>query len=190
MFESIEEIPEREGVNCEHCKRPTHHQRRMSVSTAPPILIIHLKRFKIINNTKKKIDQYVDYPLYDLDLSPFLGSSSNSSSSSSIYDLYGLINHYGSINGGHYTSLIKNERTNVWWQYDDSSVKPIGESKVRSLHAYILFYKRRDIMGKRLEEVFPSITLERDMFRGKPVKLKREYGAKMFGYLWEVRRED
>jgi hypothetical protein len=26
--------------------------------------------------------------------------------------LYGIINHYGSINGGHYISFIKNERTN------------------------------------------------------------------------------
>jgi len=72
MFESIEEIPVREGVNCEKCKKPTHHQRKISVSKAPPILIIHLKRFKIINNTKKKIDQYINFPLYDLDMAPFL----------------------------------------------------------------------------------------------------------------------
>jgi hypothetical protein len=25
MFESVEEIPVREGVNCEKCKKPTHH---------------------------------------------------------------------------------------------------------------------------------------------------------------------
>lgn len=25
MFESVEEIPVREGINCEKCKVPTHH---------------------------------------------------------------------------------------------------------------------------------------------------------------------
>lgn len=74
MFESVEEIPVREGINCEKCKVPTHHQRKISVSKAPPILIIHLKRFKIINNTRRKIDQYINFPLYDLDMSPFLSS--------------------------------------------------------------------------------------------------------------------
>jgi len=49
MFESVEEIPEKEGVKCEKCKRSTHHSRKMGVQKAPPILFIHLKRFKIIN---------------------------------------------------------------------------------------------------------------------------------------------
>jgi hypothetical protein len=49
MFESVEEIPEKEGVKCEKCKRSTHHSRKMGVQKTPPILIIHLKRFKIIN---------------------------------------------------------------------------------------------------------------------------------------------
>jgi ubiquitin C-terminal hydrolase len=49
MFESSEEIPEKEGLNCDSCRKPTHHTRKMGVSKAPPILVIHLKRFKIIN---------------------------------------------------------------------------------------------------------------------------------------------
>lgn len=49
MFESVEEIPIKEGVRCEKCHRATPHSRKMGVQKTPPILIIHLKRFKIIN---------------------------------------------------------------------------------------------------------------------------------------------
>ena len=49
MFEGVEDIFEKEGVKCDKCHVPTHHTKKMGVSRAPPILIIHLKRFKIIN---------------------------------------------------------------------------------------------------------------------------------------------
>lgn len=75
-------------------------------------------------------------------MSPFLQHNEERKASDEKYDLYAIINHYGSINGGHYTSFVKNERTNTWLQYDDSYVKEVLESKVRSQFAYILFYKR------------------------------------------------
>jgi hypothetical protein len=31
MFESVEEIPIKEGVKCEKCKKPTAHSRKMGV---------------------------------------------------------------------------------------------------------------------------------------------------------------
>jgi len=49
MFEQVEVISEREGILCDTCRVPTRHTKKMGVSKAPPILIIHLKRFKIIN---------------------------------------------------------------------------------------------------------------------------------------------
>jgi len=36
------------------------------------------------------------------------------------------------MNGGHYTAFVKNEFNNNWYDYDDSFVKDIPESKVRS----------------------------------------------------------
>lgn len=56
MFEGVEDICEREGLKCDRCRVPTHHTKKMGVARAPPILIIHLKRFKIVNGNKKKID--------------------------------------------------------------------------------------------------------------------------------------
>ena len=53
------------------------------------------------------------------------------------------MNHYGGMNGGHYTSVVQSGGS--WYEYDDSLVEKITETKVKSSAAYILFYKRRDV---------------------------------------------
>ena len=84
------------------------------------------------------------------------------------YDLYGIINHFGSLHFGHYTSLIKNLQENKWYQYDDSHRSFVPEDQIHKESAYILFYIRKDVQNKsRLDDIFPH--LARDMFPGKPV---------------------
>ena len=55
-------------------------------------------------------------------------------------------NHFGTMSGGHYTATVRNERTNEWLYYDDSSVKAYTESDVVPRSAYILFYRRKDLI--------------------------------------------
>jgi len=43
------------------------------------------------------------------------------------YDLYGIINHYGSLTGGHYMSVVKNVQTNEWFQYNDQKRSAVSE---------------------------------------------------------------
>ena len=38
------------------------------------------------------------------------------------YDLYAVSNHYGSLNGGHYTATCLNSIKNKWYYFDDSRV--------------------------------------------------------------------
>ena len=45
------------------------------------------------------------------------------------YELFGICNHRGSINGGHYTASVKNI-SNQWVNYDDNNVKIAGKSGV------------------------------------------------------------
>jgi ubiquitin C-terminal hydrolase len=61
------------------------------------------------------------------------------------YDLYGIINHYGSLSMGHYISVIKNLEDNKWYQYDDSHRALISEDQIQKEAAYILFYVRKDV---------------------------------------------
>lgn len=83
------------------------------------------------------------------------------------YDLYGVVNHFGGINSGHYMCYVKNERgaASQWLQYDDSYVKPVAESRVRSEFAYILFYRRKDLAGLPLDRVYRTVEAG-DWFRG------------------------
>jgi len=100
------------------------------------------------------------------------------------YDLFGIVNHYGEMGRGHYTAFVKNELTSEWLSYDDSSVRPVTESTVRSRSAYILFYKRKDLTAQKanFEKVIPRLNITK--FAGMPVRTK--YSTKV-GYLLEYR---
>ena len=57
-----------------------------------------------------------------------------------IYDLYGIIEHFGTMSSGHYTAICKNN--NKWINYNDSSLD-INKNPV-SKNAYVLFYKKQN----------------------------------------------
>ena len=61
-----------------------------------------------------------------------------------MYDLFAVSNHYGSMNGGHYTAYAKNNITQDWFDFNDSKVSKISENEIIEKGAYVLFYRRRD----------------------------------------------
>jgi ubiquitin C-terminal hydrolase len=61
-----------------------------------------------------------------------------------IYDLYGVINHHGSLYGGHYTAYCLNFLDRRWYEFNDSRVSQIAKGEVVSDYSYVLFYKRRE----------------------------------------------
>lgn len=103
--------------------RPAY--KRYLIGTAPPVLVIHLKRFQQISkqpvmsfsHSFKKIDDYVTFPEF-LDLRPYLapkkedfGLGNKPSTQSQIrreekekcmYRLYAVVVHIGNMLGGHY----------------------------------------------------------------------------------------
>ncbi len=63
---------------------------------------------------------------------------------SPIYDLYAVDNHFGGLGGGHYTAFAKSPADGKWYEFDDSSVRPVANPEtVKSSSAYLLFYRRR-----------------------------------------------
>jgi ubiquitin carboxyl-terminal hydrolase 20/33 len=50
-----------------------------------------------------KISTYIEFPLRDLDMSPYLHLHKNCKNKSTNYDLNAIICHHGGSNGGHYT---------------------------------------------------------------------------------------
>jgi ubiquitin carboxyl-terminal hydrolase 8 len=108
--------------NCPKCKTRRKATKRLSLSKLPPILLIHLKRFSFKGPFSDKLETFVQYPLYGLDLSTYVpppltaGSLSaehrqhyeetaRSTPESNIYDLYAVCNHFGSLSSGHCSSL-------------------------------------------------------------------------------------
>ena len=126
------------------CKDSVAASKKIEIFKAPPILILHLKRFKIkntisIGRTGERLSTLVDFPLTSLNLIKYVYDKS----APAIYDLYAVSNHYGSTGFGHYTAFALNK--GIWRKFDDSSVSTIDPSQVCSTAAYVLFYKRQDI---------------------------------------------
>jgi ubiquitin carboxyl-terminal hydrolase 8 len=122
---------------CPNCKQKRDARKKIDIWSLPRLLIIHLKRFRHDGAWGDKISSFVDYPLNNLNLSPYV---LNSKSSDSIYNLYGTCNHTGTLNGGHYIATCKNSQNKEWYKYDDCSVKQVDRDTIKSTSAYILFY--------------------------------------------------
>lgn len=78
-----------------------------------------------------------------------------------------MINHFGTLHFGHYIAIVKNMSEGKWYKYDDSARSQISEDQIPKESAYILFYIRKDLQKKTIDDILPHI---RDLFPGKPVK--------------------
>lgn len=116
---------------CPKCKTTGEADKTIVISKLPKILIIHLKRFSLDGRWRQKLETTVEFPLQDLILpsTQFLNS----------YNLYAVVNHYGDLNGGHYTAFCKLENQQ-WYTFSDRDVSRLDDSSVCSQAAYILFY--------------------------------------------------
>jgi ubiquitin C-terminal hydrolase len=152
---SVEKLTDQ--VNCTKCNGPREHIKSLSVSRLPPILSIQLKRFKQTNNVWRKQRTRVDFPIHNLDLLPYVGEKGMLVDPlvPTTYNLFGVINHHGSLTFGHYISVVKNPYSGKWYTYDDQRRIEIQESQLIKENAYILFYIRSDVNHKDLGDLFP-----------------------------------
>ncbi len=134
------------------------------ISIFPETLLIHINRFT--PNGSDKNDVTICYPLV-LDLSKYssnfkAAAESENNNEKIIYSLFSVSNHSGSLNKGHYTSLVKkrvvyddsSQPESAWCYFDDEQVKidikhgnPDAQygktnSSINNAFAYILFYER------------------------------------------------
>jgi ubiquitin carboxyl-terminal hydrolase 8 len=104
----------------------------------PILLVVDLKRINKYN-FKNKNQMLVDFPLDNLDLSRFVTGYRKESY---VYDLFGIANHYGGTQGGHYTAFVNTKQG--WFHFNDTQVIPITDiSKLITPHAYCFFYRKR-----------------------------------------------
>ena len=95
-------------------------------------------RFSYHGLWREKLNTYIDFPREIPDLTPFLFVGTQSHP----YELIGIVNHMGTMEGGHYTAHCKNPVDGKWHKFNDQDVKQLNPSDVRTPQAaYVLFYQ-------------------------------------------------
>ncbi|XP_072116713.1 ubiquitin carboxyl-terminal hydrolase 16 isoform X2 [Mobula birostris] len=183
QFTQIENLTGANKLLCEECTRRQYKRgiksnanddkcvyrnakKQILISSFPPILILHLKRFHQLGFNLRKINKHIHFPEV-LDLTPFCAvSCKNVEGYTNIsYSLYGVVEHSGTMRSGHYTAYVKVRaprkhlseyalsRRKVpiinaeaprgrWFHVSDTHVKAVPESEVMNAQAYLLFYER------------------------------------------------
>ncbi|XP_025021760.1 ubiquitin carboxyl-terminal hydrolase 8 isoform X3 [Python bivittatus] len=137
LFSKEEKLTDNNRFYCSHCKTRRDSLKKIEIWKLPPVLLVHLKRFSYDGRWKQKLQTSVDFPLENLDLSQYvIGPKSILKR----YNLFSVSNHYGGLDGGHYTAYCKNAAKQRWYKFDDHEVSDISASSVKSSAAYILFY--------------------------------------------------
>lgn len=97
MFTAPEDVDE--DWLCSACKTRGRGTKRLALYKLPPILIVHMKRFKWLENPggysyHKKIDMHVEF-------SDVLELGAKDGAETGKYKLFAVVNHYGSSFSGH-----------------------------------------------------------------------------------------
>ena len=125
---------------CGKCNKHVEATKNFSIFYVPRLLIICLSRFSKRGYGYSKNDEYIDFPLENLDMGKYICGPDKENSK---YDLFAVSQHFGGTGGGHYTAVCRN-MDGKWYDYNDSSCSPDSSSNVVSSSAYVLFYRRHN----------------------------------------------
>ena len=102
----------------------------------PDVLMVHLKRW---DYRGRKDSRMVTCDFENVNLSKYVKGYNKMSN---IFDLYGVCNHSGGSNGGHYTANVR-VANGEWYNFNDTNVTKISDSQVLSPQAYCLFFRKK-----------------------------------------------
>lgn len=146
-FYTSEILDEKNSWKCDRCKKLVRAQVNHYLWTSPVVLVIHFGRFVYDAVHRGKDTRYIDFPLKNLDISSVVSDiNKDTVSKCYTYNLYSVINHTGSMGGGHYYTYALNEQSGNWYVYDDSKISKIESTQIVNQHAYMLFYVRCDML--------------------------------------------
>ena len=143
-FSNVEQLGAGNSWTCPRCRTDQQAYKMMSIIRLPEVLILSLKRFEARASfgMRSKITAYVDFPVEGLDLAPYLAAfGGDLEQADTVFDLFAVTNHHGTLGYGHYTSMALHE--GQWYNFDDATVQPMRKEDVQSSAAYVLYYKRR-----------------------------------------------
>lgn len=156
-------LDEDNALYCRKCKTQRRVMQTQKIRKLPNILIFALSRFDFHNQHRtSRVDDLVDFPLSGLDMGKHcmanneteVGLGGGPSEVPALYDLFGVVNHFGRAGCGHYTAICRDwaaspatgaqgKMGEQFYEFDDGAVSPRREDEVVSPQAYCLFYRRR-----------------------------------------------
>ena len=159
QFSSTETLDGADKFSCDECGCKQEAQKRMRVAELPPVLCLHLKRFKYVEvaGHMQKLTHRVVFPFH----LKLMNTTDACPDADAEYTLTAVVVHMGShVNHGHYVALVKS--AGRWLCFDDEAVHGVTEAQVQSTfghtqqptmrgdgqggkyvdHAYILVYSR------------------------------------------------
>ena len=128
---------------CERCHKISSHKKEIKISRPPEILILSLQR---IDEKQEKLGYKVKFPLI-LNIYPYVDHECGYDRECK-YNLFGIVNHVGNIDYGHYFSFVKIGNRN-WFQFNDHEVNNIKKISDCSEDVYTLFYLKQKYNNPR-----------------------------------------
>ena len=128
------------SLTCPKCgKKDAERSKKIKLSILPEVIIFSLQRFNPTTGVKInktiKFEEIIDLKSF-CDFDFFNGGEIKTK-----YRLFGISNHSGMINYGHYYSYTK--VGDNWYEFNDSLVKPIN-LPLMSRAAYFFFYEKKE----------------------------------------------
>ena len=147
QFTAPERLDEANAWYCSRCKTHREARKTLGLWKLPKLFVLSLKRFEYRGAFQRdKLDTRVEFPIDGLDLSEFVMGAD--AEEEALFDLCGVVNHYGRMGYGHYTAMVRDwDHRGVgdgWTEYDDESVEAVPQDAVCSNAAYMLLYRPRE----------------------------------------------
>ena len=136
MQNFFEDIKIQFEQKCIICHKKTNQKRELKISQPPENLILSIQRINGRVKKKNTIDVRFDE---EINLKDFVDFDCFNGSNCK-YTLYGIGNHSGTIDFGHYYAYIKIK--DEWYEFNDSMVSKTTLSRT-SNKVYVLFYKKK-----------------------------------------------
>ncbi|XP_059145026.1 ubiquitin carboxyl-terminal hydrolase 22-like isoform X2 [Physella acuta] len=154
-FTKTEHLGNSAKIKCSKCHSYQESTKQLTMKKLPIVACFHLKRFEHSTGYHKKISTFVSFP-EELDMTPFMSSSRSNNngynsqhthSTSNLccdnkYSLFAVVNHYGTIESGHYTCYIRSLKEQ-WYRCEDQLIKRATAGEVLNSEGYLLFYHKQ-----------------------------------------------
>jgi hypothetical protein len=110
-FCKVQQLSIADNWRCPRCSDFREGKQNLDLWRLPDLLTFHIKRFNCSARWREKITTKVNFPLTGLDMTEWCHKESpvvnRDAEDSYVYDLIGVLNHYGSMTGGHYVATCK-----------------------------------------------------------------------------------